>query len=49
MTNKDCESFSKSKTCHVCELPFSKSEENLNKVRDHCHVTEKYRGAAHST
>ncbi|XP_024885115.1 uncharacterized protein LOC112463153 [Temnothorax curvispinosus] len=31
--------------CHVCEKPFQ--PEN-NRVRDHCHLTGRYRGPAHS-
>ena len=31
--------------CHICFKPFR--EEN-RKVRDHCHYSGKYRGAAHS-
>ncbi|GJQ82404.1 hypothetical protein Trydic_g11820 [Trypoxylus dichotomus] len=30
--------------CHICEQPFSVGE---CRVRDHCHITGKYRGAAH--
>ena len=29
--------------CHICETPL-----NDDKVRDHCHLTGKYRGAAHN-
>lgn len=38
--------FKNSKICHICEQPF---EQNDVKVRDHCHLTGKYRNAAHST
>ena len=36
--------FSKEKFCHICKMEL----EN-DKVRDHCHFTGKYRGAAHNS
>ena len=35
--------------CHICKERFSTdvNDEKCHKVRDHCHYTEKYRGAAH--
>ena len=38
------------KLCHICEKEFCADNNNkeMRKVRDHCHYTEKYRGAAHS-
>ena len=42
------------KICSICEKEFCTDEENkkefkkMQKVRDHCHYTGKYRGAAHS-
>ena len=35
--------------CHVCKKKFSTDDKNKkhHKVRDHCHCTGKYRGAAH--
>ena len=34
--------------CYICNENFDTSDKNLTKVRDHCHLTGKYRGAAHS-
>ena len=36
--------FQQSNSCWVCEKLIDNDEE---KVRDHCHVTGKFRGAAH--
>ncbi|XP_065640538.1 uncharacterized protein LOC136073101 [Hydra vulgaris] len=40
-TNKN--NFNNAKICHICEKDL-----NEDRVRDHCHITGKYRGAAHS-
>ena len=36
--------FQQSNRCHICEQLINNEDE---KVRDHCHVTGKFRGAAH--
>ena len=41
MTNEDEEIYHNSHICWIC-----KQELNTDKVRDHCHVTGKFRGAA---
>ena len=38
--------FITAKECHICFKKFSTKD---RKVRDHCHYTGKYRGAAHSS
>ena len=43
MTNEDEEIYNNSQICWIC-----KEELNTDKVRDHCHVTGKFRGAAHN-
>ena len=42
MTQEDEEEFKNSKVCWFCELPLGGRA-----VRDHCHLTGRYRGAAH--
>ena len=34
--------------CYVCQRGFITQEGELDKVRDHCHLTGRYRGAAHN-
>ena len=44
MTYEDEESFKRAKECHICKIPYITGDK---KVRDHCHITGKYRGSAH--
>ena len=44
MTGKEEEQFQSSNTCSICEKLIEDGDE---KVRDHCHITGKCRGAAH--
>ena len=44
MSYKEEEQFQSSKTCWICGKRVDNDDE---KVRDHCHVTGKVRGAAH--
>ena len=46
MTKKDEKAFTKAKRCHICEKKYTEDDVP---VRDHCHVTGKYRGSAHQT
>ena len=54
LTKKEIKSYEKQKVCYICEKKFcydknKKSEYELyHKVRDHCHYTGKFRGAAHN-
>ena len=53
LTNEEKESYEDQETCHICEKEFCTDEDKkelkkMQKVRDHCHYTGKYRGAAHS-
>ena len=44
MSEEEEHSFQQSKSCWICKKLIVNDEE---KVRDHCHVTGKFRGAAH--
>ena len=46
MTDEDEESFQRAEECHICKIPYITSDDKV-RVRDHCHVTGKYRGSAH--
>ena len=54
LTNEEKETYGNQKICYICEKEFCIDEYNKKefklkqKVRDHCHYTGKYRGAAHS-
>ena len=41
---KDKDDFEKARVCWICQKEFKEREK---KIRDHCHFTGKYRGAAH--
>ena len=43
MTSEDKEIYNNSHICWIC-----KQELNTDKVRDHCHVTGRFRSAAHN-
>ena len=48
---KSIRSHQDAKVCFICGKRFLKKfadDKNYRKVRDHCHYTGKYRGAAHS-
>ena len=44
MSPRDQKLFNEAKTCHICSLELKD-----DRVRDHCHFTGKYRGAAHNS
>ena len=44
---REKERFDKATKCWICHEKFDKDDGNKNyKVRDHCHFTGRYRGAA---
>ena len=44
MTKKDEKEFQKAEECHICNKKYTDKD---TRVRDHCHITGKYRGSAH--
>ena len=44
MTKEDEKEFQKAKECHICNKKYINED---IKVRDHCHITGKFRGSAH--
>ena len=54
LTDEEKESHENQLLCHICEEEFCTDKDNkkeyklMKKVKDHCHYTRKYRGAAHT-
>ena len=46
LTNEEKESYENQKVCYICKKDFCTDKND--KVRDHCHYTGKFRGAAHN-
>ena len=44
MTEDDENDFKKANECHICDKKYTEKD---IRVRDHCHITGKYRGSAH--
>ena len=44
MTNDDADKFEKATKCHIRDKEYTEKD---IRVRDHCHITGKYRGSAH--
>jgi len=47
MTSDDNNDFKNARCCFLCNEPFNNEDKALCKVRDHDHMTGKYRGASH--
>ena len=48
LTKKEEKNYNNQKICYICKKEFDKSDKKHYKVRDHCHYTGIYRGAAHN-
>ena len=50
LTSQEEKDFQSATICHICEqdLNINKETGQILKVRDHCHFTGEYRGAAHN-
>ena len=50
LTDNEEKEFQSATTCHICEEKLSRDRKSnkIFKVRDHCHFTGKYSGAAHN-
>ena len=48
LTTKEKIHYNEQEICYICKKEFDKSDKKNYKVRDHCHYTGKYRGAAHN-
>ena len=47
LRDKEIKSYEKQEVCYIYKKEFC-GDKNKKKVRDHCHYTGKFRGAAHS-
>ena len=48
LTTKEKIYHNKQKICYICKKEFNNNDKKQQKVKDHCHYTGKYRGAAHN-
>ena len=50
LTNEENKSYEKQTVCYICKKEFSNNGDykKYHKVKNHCHYTGKFRGAAHS-
>ena len=44
MTEENEQEFKKATTCHICDKKYTEKD---IRVRDHCHITGKFRGSSH--
>ena len=48
LTKEEKINYNDQQICYICRKEFDKNDKKHHKVRDHCHYTGKYRGAAHN-
>ena len=48
LTTEEKVHYNKQKVCYICKKEFDNNDKKQPKVRDPCHYTGKYRGAAHN-
>ena len=48
LTTEEKICYNKQKICYICKKEFNNNDKKQQKVKDHCHYTGKYRGAAHN-
>ena len=48
LTKKEEKNHNKQEVCYICKKEFNTDDKKHYKVKDHCHYTGKYRGAAHN-
>ena len=48
LTKEEKMNYNDQKVCYICKKEFDTIDKKNYKVRDHCHYTGKYRGAAHN-
>ena len=46
LTTEEKIHYNKQKICYICKKEFNNNDKKQQKVKDHCHYTDKYRGAA---
>ena len=46
LTEEQLKNYNEATNCYCCTASFDMNDANLCKVKDHCHITGQYRGAA---
>ena len=48
LTKEEKIKYNDQQICYICKKEFNNNDKKQQKVKDHCHYTGKYRGAAHN-